>query len=210
MFNAGPVHLSGMARLRIVLCLGLVAVVLTVCLVECPNPYAVDQANHELVHAVWDFCRCFGRMPDSFSELVAAGYLRPVKLDNEILYQRFSSRDPSVPPTSAKAVSSSHRYIRDTSRIEFAWGITPDDLVLRNGRVYYRNEPAREALLARSKTPWTGKLARDRSLMLYKAILEGAARRSAQSAPTTRSAAPGQGKTLEDGGVSSLDGATQR
>jgi len=160
--------------------------------------------------AVYFFAHHFGRMPNSFDELVKWGYLRPVRENGRRGYRLYHAAHSYAPPISAKAVSASPLYIYHTSGIDFAWGCKPQDLILREGRLYYRDKPEKEAILVRYRTLWVGRLTRLRSLGLYKAMLEGAARRSAQSAPTTRSAAPGQGKMLEDGGTSSLDGATQR
>jgi len=196
----------------VVICLGGLAGFLLVytAAYELARAQRATAENFELCLAVHHFALYFGRMPESFEELVAQGYLCPVEEGGRHAYRLCLSGDSSAPPVTGTSVRASPLKIYDTSSIEFAWGVTPEDLVLRSGRVYYRNEPGKEAILARSKTFWISQLERDRSLRLYKAMLEGAARRSAQSAPTTRSAGPREGKTSDDGGGSSVDGATQR
>lgn len=137
--------------------------------------------NAELFIAVESYCRCFGRMPSSSADLQSTGYLRPTgPADNGL--RLHISKDPSVPPSATVNVAVSNRVIRDMSDIAFAWGVTPSDLALRNGCLYYRAN-GKEAILVTYGKFWASDWDRVQTRKLYEAML--AARSTpAQSLPT--------------------------
>jgi len=141
--------------------------------------------------AVEDFARYYGRMPKSLEELIENGYLRPAVIDGEKVYRYCHSVGKVLPPKKATKVRVFPADIRDLSAVSFAWGVKPEDLILRGGRLYWRKQPDKEALLVRGRT-WTVS-ERDRrwTLDIYKAMLEGAKRRASQSAPASQQSRPG-------------------
>jgi len=154
----------------------------------------------DLMCAVESFARYYGRMPESFEELVEGGYLRPAIVNGERVYRWCLSRDDeALPPSKARQVWVSPVKIHYPLKLSFAWGVKPEDLILRNGRLYWRKQPDKEALLVRGRT-WTVS-ERDRrwTLDIYKAMLEGAKRRASQSAPARQRARSGRRSTGTSG-----------
>jgi len=68
-------------------------------------PGLVDKGieSTDLMCAVESFARYYGRMPESFEELVESGYLRPAIVNGERVYQWCLSRDDeALPPAKSR------------------------------------------------------------------------------------------------------------
>jgi len=156
------------------------------CRAAAVNAQMVD--DFEMVVAVEAFARCYGRMPSAFGELVEKGYIRAVQEGPRRGYRVCLPEDPSVPPISAKRLMVLDHLVQNPFRLQFAWGVTPEQLVLRGGRVYWRDQAEKEAILCWPKafSGGIGDRERNRTLYLYMAMLEGAKRRASQSVPASR------------------------
>jgi len=100
-------------------------------------PYVVVGMNvgaYYDTHYMWlanlRFAESHGRMPKSLDELVQSSCLKPATVKGRQCY----------------LVLGNHQ-VRDLTNVKVAWGVGPEDLVVRNGRVYYKDRSNGEAFL---------------------------------------------------------------
>jgi len=84
------------------------------------------------------FAANHGRMPYSFEEMIEKGYIAAEKVKETVRYRTYlvgcNERRPG-------------EVLRWPEKLRVAWGLKASDLVLRNGRLYRRDDPRKEMFL---------------------------------------------------------------
>jgi len=128
--KGGEVTVKGISRTKVLLALALLAALMGACFWMVSTVDRIFWEAHTMWRANSFFVSKYGRMPKSLDELIASGYLKRITWKGVPMYQAFLNG-----------------AVRNFEHIEISWGVDPGDLIVRDGRVYYRDRPNEEAFL---------------------------------------------------------------
>lgn len=140
---------------RVLVLLLVLMALFTAFAVMAANLYAVGGQTRDLGAVIALFAMEHDHIPASIDELVEAGYARPSKQAG--LYDLFAG--PTGEPLDRDV---------PVDLYDVSWGVQPEQLIERDGGVFWRDTPDRRVLLVRhTSPPWVVRVLRGRMAMTF-------------------------------------------